>query len=315
MSIGSWFKTHRRQVITHASIVVGFVFITIFIIEPLFDRFERIPDEAQLHTISLPDVTRDITHSFHEISVVPGAIWMNGWAFIWGYNTKDMQIYIVLKSDSNTYIFDTESRNWPHVTRTYKELNLNLDKCGFITTIPSRKIKDGIYAIGIYIKKGDIESLKYTTEVVIKSKDTVVSTSFTSKLQQIILPEESGNIGFRINFIREQKDGEKEFVKIYGWAYIKGYETKNSQTYLVLKSDINTYVFDTIPRYTWWVPDDLGITYLGLDWAGFQARIPEEQLENGTYEIGVYIDKGYIEDLQYTDNRGRQNLLTIPFPD
>ena len=305
MSIGSWFKTHRRQVIAHTSIVVGFVFLTIFIIEPLFfDRLDRIPDEAQLHTISLPDVTRDITHTFHEISVVPGAIWMNGWAFIWGYNTKDIQIYIVLKSDSTTYIFDTASRNWPHVTRTYKELNLNLDKCGFITTIPSRKIKDGLYAVGIYIKKkftkGDIESLKYTSEVVIKSKDTVVSTSFASKLQQIILPEESGNIRCVISFIREQKDEENEFVKIYGWAFIKGLSAKSNKTYLALKSDINTYIFDTIPNYTWWVPDQLGITNLGLDWAGFIARVPKEEIENGTYEIGIYVKNGDIEALQYT---------------
>ena len=128
----------------------------------------------------------------------------------------------------------------------------------------------------------------------------MVSTSFASKLQQIILPEESGNIRCVISCIREQKDGgENEFVKIYGWAFIEGLSAKSNKTYLALKSDINTYIFDTIPNYTWWVPDQLGITNLGLDWAGFIARVPKEEIENGTYEIGIYVKNGDIEALQY----------------
>ncbi len=38
--------------------------------------------------------------------------------------------------------------------------------------IPARKIDNGEYTVGIYIKKGDIEALIYTNKAIIKSKGT-----------------------------------------------------------------------------------------------------------------------------------------------
>ena len=50
---------------------------------------------------------------------------------------------------------------------------MNLNYSGFMALIPARKITNGEYTVGIYIKKGDIEALIYTNKVVTRSGDTI----------------------------------------------------------------------------------------------------------------------------------------------
>jgi hypothetical protein len=42
MSVGGWLKAHRKRVIAHALIVAAFVLLTIFILEPLFERLQAL---------------------------------------------------------------------------------------------------------------------------------------------------------------------------------------------------------------------------------------------------------------------------------
>jgi len=98
---------------------------------------------------------------------------MNGWAFIEDMDSENGEVYIVLKSGSRTYIFDTMVMVRTDITRHFEELNLNLDYSGFAALIPARKIANGEYSVGIYIRKGDIEALIYTNKATIKSKGTM----------------------------------------------------------------------------------------------------------------------------------------------
>jgi hypothetical protein len=177
MSTGNWFKAHRKQVITHTPIIVGFVLFIIFVSEPLFDRLERldrIPGEAQLHQLQLPTETNNIMYSFDISTEDPRvAAIERGWAFIEGEDSENSKLYIVLKSPGQTYIFNTHVEKRPDVTRYFKELNLNLDYSGFMALIPARKIANGEYTVGIYITKGDIEAIEYTNKTVRKSGGTL----------------------------------------------------------------------------------------------------------------------------------------------
>lgn len=177
MSTGNWFKAHRKQVITHTSIIVGFVLFIIFVSEPLFDRLERldrIPGEAQLHQFQLPAETDDIMYAFDISTGDPRvAAIQRGWAFIEGEDSENSKVYIVLKSPSQTYIFDTHVAKRPDVTWHFQELDLNLDYSGFMALIPVRKIANGDYTVGIYITKGDIEALQYIDKAITKSGGTL----------------------------------------------------------------------------------------------------------------------------------------------
>ena len=168
MSTANWFRTHRKQVAIHSCIIAAFLVFTLFASEPLFDRLEAIPGEAQLHWISLPTETDDIRYSVdvvltEDVRVVEVA----GWAFIEGEDSEDIETYIVLTSDRRTYVFDTHGEARPDVTAHFEELGLNLDCSGFMTVIPARKIPSGEYAIGIYIRRGEIEALQYTGRTVV----------------------------------------------------------------------------------------------------------------------------------------------------
>jgi len=100
MSTRSWLKVHRRSLIIHTSIIVGFVLFIIFVSEPLFDRLERldrVPGEAQLHQLQLPTETDDIMYAFDISTEDPRvAAIERGWAFIEGEDSENSKVYIVL---------------------------------------------------------------------------------------------------------------------------------------------------------------------------------------------------------------------------
>lgn len=177
MSTGSWFKAHRKQVITHTSIIAAFVLFTIFVAGPFFDTFEAISGESRLHEFPLPDETKDIKYSFWPFTTDGHTVVdISGWAFIEGQDSENSQVFIVLKSANRTYIFDTTVLVRRDVTEALQELNVNLDYSGFKAIIPITKIENGEYIVGIYIRKGDIEALQYTNKAITKSKGTIELT-------------------------------------------------------------------------------------------------------------------------------------------
>jgi len=307
MSTGSWLRVHRKQIITHTAIIAGFVLFTIFVSVPLFDGLERTPGEAQLHRLQLPVETTNMRYRIDDIFTDGHSeVEIHGWAFVDGQDSQNRELYIVLKSAHQTYVFDTKVDLIPQLIGDAEGLVSNADYSGFRILIPARKISNGEYIVGFYIRSylrnRVIEALYYTDSVVIKSQDSVTTALRASKLVEVTLPEESGNMQFYIAQVSERKDGKQEFVEIRGWAFIEGQGTKDSRTYLILKSDNNTYVFYTIPTYTWGVAGQFGNYYdRDLDYSAFIARIPKDQLANGTYQIGIYIVKGDSEAFHYTD--------------
>ena len=168
MPTGSWFKAHRKQVITHTLIVGGFLLFLLFLAEPLFDRLGRVTGESQLYETSIPAATNNIRYNIDHFKADAHTLGIDGWTFIKGHDSVNSEIYIVLKSADRTYVFTTETVIREDVTRYFKELELNLDYSGFTALIPARKLANGEYAVGIYITKGDIEALQYTHEAITK---------------------------------------------------------------------------------------------------------------------------------------------------
>jgi hypothetical protein len=295
-----WLKKHRKKVLVHSLILVAFLLYLLFLADPLFDRFEAISDEARPQHLSLPHETYNIQCSIERIDVATQAIGLDGWAFIDGQGSEDSKIYIVLESDKKTYVFDTFPQERPDVTVYFESLNLDLNWSGFFTIIPTRKIESGEYVIGLYITKGDVEALQYTDKAIVKSKGVVKETLRVSRQQQIALPAETRNIRFSIDSVQEMVREEREFVEIEGWAFIDGQGSEDSKIYLVMASNKNTYVFDTMLVKRSDVTAYFAESGLDLDNSGFIARIPKGDIESGTYELGIYIKKDNIQALQYT---------------
>ena len=299
---GSWLIEHRKGLAVHGLILSAFVLYCVFLANPLFDRFE--PGEigaSRLHEITLPSETNGIHYAIDRVGLGNTAV-IIGWAFIGGQSSEDSQVYVVLSSTDDSYAYDTILFPRPDVSDGFHYLDLNLDDSGFIARIPMHGIKDGTYRVGVHIKKADIEALRYTRQlIVIKSEKAVEQVYLPSTVQRVSVPEPSGNLRFRIDYLGQLEIGGRDFIAMHGWAFIEGQIPAQSQTYVVLKSNGTGYVFDTWTNYAPWVRAQFGITDLGLDWAGFIARIPKESIEDGTYKVGIYIKKGDVEALQYTD--------------
>jgi len=145
------------------------------ILHPDFD-FE---ESDILSKVSLPTESGNIRMHIDSVQEVikdeRGFIKIAGWAHIDGISSENSRIHVVLKSDSNTYVFSTALRKRPDITNFFKtwkrpnitnfirtrQLHLNLDDAGFIAGIPQAKIKEDKYIVGIYIIKGDMEALQY----------------------------------------------------------------------------------------------------------------------------------------------------------
>jgi hypothetical protein len=170
MAIGNWIKNKRKGLLMHGLIISAFILYCIFLAEPAFDTFERIENESRLCNISLTNATNGINYDFDRFDIYTNSIAISGWAFIEGQNTEDQHIYIVLKSDSNTYIFDTVIFKRTDVTAQHTQYGSNLDNSGFRAIIPLRKVDDDKYLTGLYIKKGNVETLQYTDKTIEKSR-------------------------------------------------------------------------------------------------------------------------------------------------
>ena len=294
-------RAHRMQIMVHGLILLGFLFYCIFLSGALFDRFEAIQGESKLQHISLPVRSENMHYAIDSgLEVGTSAIEVMGWAFIDGQSSENNYKYVVLKSDEQSYVFDTKVVTRTDVTDAFKSLNLDLDLSGFVCNIPVRKISAGEYQLGIYVRKGDIEALQFSDRAIVKSGETMQFTDWTSSLQRIALPEESKNIEFAIDTLAEAVEDETAIVNVAGWAFNQASSTENDRIYLVLKSSSSVYVFDTLvvkrPDVTQFY-QQLG---LNLDSSGFTAKIRKEDIEDGSYRIGIYIKGNNVDSLCFT---------------
>jgi len=168
MSTGSWFKAHRKQIITHTLIVGAFVLFLLFGSEPIFNigRQAVVQGESSLHQISLPAETNNIQYGINDLEATTNILEIEGWAFVEGQDSKNRELYIVLKSAHQTYVFDSQVVLKPQLTQRFKGLCVNIEYSGFTALIPAWKIANGEYTVGIYIRKGDVEALQYTDRTI-----------------------------------------------------------------------------------------------------------------------------------------------------
>lgn len=120
--------------------------------------------------------------------------------------------------------------------------------------------------------------------------DRMLTVKGESKLQHFDLPKDTNKIKISIDKFNNSRREWKELIYILGWAFVKGQDATNDDTYLVLQSKDKTYIFDTVPMKRRGVTKVFGrSTGLNLDNSGFQAYIPDGVIKKGRYAIGIYI--------------------------
>jgi hypothetical protein len=147
------------------------MFYLIYFSVPVFDYFQKIPGEARLFNATVPPETGGISLGIDQLFTDNQSIVeIQGWAFMTNRNINaiNSKVFIILKSQNDTYIFETMSSIREDVANAYNNCTFNLEYCGFFIIIPIRKINNGDYDIGIFIKNGDLQNLQFTNKTIIK---------------------------------------------------------------------------------------------------------------------------------------------------
>ncbi len=118
-----------------------------------------------------------------------------------------------------------------------------------------------------------------------------------SRLYKTTLPAATNSIQYWV----DQFQVTINTLEINGWAFIESHDSVDSGIYIVLKSADRMYVFTTETVIREGITEHFKELDLNLDYSGYTALIPVRKIANGKYTVGIYITKGDIEALSYTD--------------
>jgi hypothetical protein len=236
--------------------------------------------------LSLPVPTNNIMHNLDEWVNEGDATRITGWAVINGQDTDNMQKFIVLQSDNNRYVFPTMTIDRPDVSRTFNSPGYN--KSGYTVKFKKANVAEGNYQIGMYLVKDTIQALQYLNKYI-----EIRHLKPVHALQKY-LPDPTNNIDGSIDTWEE----EGTAIKLSGWAAISNHDAINSKIYIILQSDKYHYVYPT----TLVKRPDVTKNFQTLDYddAGYSTTFDKSILAEGSYKVGILIEKDTIQAYEYT---------------
>jgi hypothetical protein len=131
----------------------------------IFCYLLTVDGEAQVCSVNIPEETGNIKYYIdtveeHQIDW-KCLIAISGWAFIEGKDACNSSTYVVIKTETEEYTFDTSMETRPDVTQHFANLQLDLDESGFYSNIPLEHIPDGTHQIGIMISRDGTGGTSY----------------------------------------------------------------------------------------------------------------------------------------------------------
>jgi hypothetical protein len=122
--------------------------------------------ELPIRDIPLRKETDNVMFNIDSLSPDGPFLKAGGWGFLKNTNSEGAKVYIVFKSNKESFAVETIPLNRPDVTQHFKMLNF--DNSGFKTIIHKKHFKPREeYRVGVYVKKDGIEGLKFTNKVIL----------------------------------------------------------------------------------------------------------------------------------------------------
>ena len=226
---------------------------------------------------------------------------IKGWAFKQNVKEKTREMYLVLKAEDSTMVFDLENDNLPRpdVTKYFK-MTGGADNHGFDGYIPLDNLKDSSYRIGFIIKDASGQYFSMSQKKLVFSDGSVKLNDSKFLENRVSIPIQPTTDKIQYNLEKCDFSGNK--VNIRGWANLEGMNTDSMKTYIVLKNTKTTAVFSVVVE----TRKDVTIYYkktgLNLDLSGFTCMIEGGDLEAGKYQVCIYIVSGSVAGFIYSHN-------------
>ncbi len=247
-------------------------------------------------SLNLQSPGEKIEYFFDAVHGAGKYLRVQGWGFIPGTDAISIKHYIVLKNKGRTWFFDANVQVRPDITQHFNKSGLNLDSSGFLSTIPAENLENGTYQLGLYLVQGNRSGLEYLDKYDIDYTDNAIVVNNTipadekslSHRELITLRAPTKNLNFHF----ERVDISSKYLTLAGWGFLVGLDAGNSKCYILLKKNGHITAFNITPQIRPDITLGFGKNLLNLDSTGFLSTIPKTSLENGKYQIGIYITRG-----------------------
>jgi hypothetical protein len=219
-----------------------------------------------------------IRHSVENLVDGNKFISAKGWAFAdTTDNNKGDSIFLVLNSNSDSYIAPARIRPRPDVTGYFQKSYL--DDAGFDALVFKEDVNKGSYVLGIAIKNSKDEWIYQKTDKIIK-----VGIYDYAPAEIIDALPSSALIKYNLETIQINND----IVTASGWAYLPDQDNDNCKISLVLTEGEKKYMIETEAVLRPDIASYFKSNYR-LDNAGFTVKFRKGSLPTGKYQIGIMI--------------------------
>lgn len=255
------------------------------------------------HNISLPNSDTNISGGIDKTEVKSSKfkklLAIEGWAYIDNIDAEQQNVFIVLLSETNRYVFDTEKVLRGDLPTALSDQNNKVENAGFNGLIDTSNIESGSYQIGYYIQNGDSKELSYSGISVTKeNNDKIEFKEILNNALNIKIDKATNEIQANI----EEFKNENGIFKIKGWGYLENVSPEDSDIYIALKEKDSKklFVFDT----QFQIRKDVTAYFGGksdLDKSGFTSKISKEIIGDGEFQLGIYIKNGPLAGLYWSE--------------
>jgi hypothetical protein len=265
---------------------------------------------TMLVEMSLPAETQNLNMGVEDGKLLKGngkdSVLITGWVLKQKGQEKKKEVYMVLKSDKDTLVFKIGNSNLirPDVKK-YFQLGEGIDNHGFEMSFPLSLLKEKYYQIGFILEDKSGKYFAMSSKAVAISDSAVKLADFKLQSDSIVKSKQvsltfkvpTGKINCNIETIKISDIN----LNISGWAFLQGMNSDSMKTYILLKKNEKVAIFSMGIQIRNDVTKYFMKSKLNLDASGFSAQIPTGNLENGHYQVGLYIEKGKNTGLIYVD--------------
>jgi hypothetical protein len=151
---------------------------------------------------------------------------LNGWVIAKDIDSKKSRVYVVLKSDSETYLYNTKSQLREDVGDYFKSYNYN--NSGFYCAASKKELKPGIYRVGLIVHTDE--------QIFFQLMDKKIAVHFpvaTNTDLANLVTDYQKELKYNIDSLKQMEN----HLYIRGWAFLREIESANTSIRLILKSE------------------------------------------------------------------------------
>ncbi|MBS1602630.1 MAG: hypothetical protein JST42_08170 [Bacteroidetes bacterium] len=210
---------------------------------------------------------------------------VEGWAFRTDtLNTPETALSVVLRSESGTYRLPSAAAQRPDLVQAFQRLDVL--HAGFAACVGTAGIPAGNYQLGLSFVGPDSNCKRIVlTDQIIPVGDVADAGEPAAGADERSARGGIDKLKARIESYIDTIEDRRDHVFIRGWAYVKGWNSRQTSNRLIFKGDKTTYVINAVKAERRDVAEVMRDT--AARFSGFSLLLSKQALPEGCYRIGI----------------------------